>query len=269
MFKQTNMKKSLLLTLLILCTVWANAQDSGEDTVPGMVTDRPDATEAPSTVPQGYIQVETGAFFTSFEDQGVKEEVIGYNTTLLRVGLLDNFELRLGWNFEEGRTTVGGMKLDNVTSGLSPLLAGMKVNITEEKGLLPEIGLIGHIFLPFTAGSDYKPETTGADFRFSLGHTLSERSSIAYNVGAQWGSDSPEIAYIYTIAYGYSVTDKFGFYAELYGDFPEDSRANHYWDAGVTYLVSNNIQLDATVGSGITEGQDLLLSGGVSFRIPR
>jgi len=54
---------------------------------------------------------------------------------------------------------------------------------------------------------------------------------------------------------------------EVYGDFPEDSRANHLWDAGVTYLLSPDFQLDATVGSSFTEGQDILLSTGFSYRI--
>lgn len=83
-----------------------------------------------------------------------------------------------------------------------------------------------------------------------------------------WSNDSPEASYIYTLAYGYSISDKFGAYAEVYGDLPEDSKANHLWDAGVTYLISNNLQLDASFGTSFTEGQDLLLSAGVSFRIP-
>ena len=255
MFKPAkSMKKPVFLLFLSLGIPFGMyAQD--EKIVEPLVTDRPDATEASTTVPKGALQIETGAFFTSFEDGGIKEEVLGLNTTLVRYGILENFEFRLGWNFEEGRTTIDGMKQDNVTSGLSPLLAGMKVNITEEKGLIPEIALIGHIFLPFTASSDYRPETTSTDFRFSLSHTLSEKSSIGYNVGVQWGSDSPEAAYIYTLAYGYSITDKFGFYAELYGDLPEDSSANHFWDAGLTYLLMNNLQLDATVGRSITDGQ--------------
>ncbi|MEL6810108.1 MAG: transporter [Bacteroidota bacterium] len=239
------------------------------ETDPEMITDRPDATESPSIVPKGFLQIEAGAFYTSFEENSVKEEVIGYNTTLLRYGILENLELRLGWNFEEGRTTIDGTRLEDVTSGFSPLLAGMKVNITQEEGWIPTIGLIGHLFLPLSASSDYRPETTGVDFRFSFDHTLSEKSSIAYNLGAQWGNDSPEAAYIYTLAYGYSITDTFGIYAEVYGDFPEDNRANHFWDAGLTYLVMNNLQLDATVGSGITEGQDILISAGFSYRIPK
>ncbi|MDX1470277.1 MAG: transporter, partial [Flavobacteriaceae bacterium] len=195
----------------------------------------------------------------------IKIENYVYNTTLVRIGILDNLEARIGWDFREVKFS----DRENVLSGMSPLLFGAKVNITEEKNGLPEIGLIGHIFFPFTASSDYRPETTSIDFRFSFAHTLSEKSSIAYNIGGQWGDDSPEMAYIYTLAYGYAVTDKFGLYAEVYGDFPEDSKANHLWDAGMTYLLSNNVQLDATVGSSITEGQDILLSAGVSFRLPK
>ena len=241
-----------------------------QEETPEMITDRPDATESPNTVPVGTLQVETGAFYETFEDDAnFKTETLGYNTSLFRYGLLDNLELRVGFNFEEAQATIGGQKLDDVASGFSPLLLGVKVEIAEEKGLLPEIGLLGHLQLPFTAGSDYKPTTTGADFRFSFAHTLSKKSSFAYNLGAQWGNDSPEIAYVYTLVYGYSISEKLGFYAELYGDLPENTRANHLWDAGFTYLVSNNVQLDATVGSSITEGQDLLLAAGVSFRLPK
>ena len=257
------MKKGLISILIALLGLPVFAQDER----PELITDRPDATEAPNTVLKGALQIETGAFYTSFEENNIQQETYTFNTTLLRYGLLENLELRLGWNIEEGRNTVNGQQLDNITSGFSPLLAGVKINITEEKGWLPTIGFIGHIFLPFTASEDYKPETTSADFRFAFDHTLSEKSSIAYNLGAQWEADDPEIAYIYTIAYGYGITDTFGFYAELYGDFPENNRANHLWDAGLTYLVLPNLQLDATVGTSITKGQDLLLSAGLSYRI--
>ncbi|MGJ8591331.1 MAG: transporter [Aquaticitalea sp.] len=233
-----------------------------------LITDRPDATESPTAMPKGYFQIETGGYYESFEENGIKNENYTYNTTLVRYGLLKNLELRLGWDFVEGRSTINGIHQDNVTSGLNPLLLGFKTTITQEKGLMPEIGFLGHLYLPFTAGSDYKPETTGVDFRFSFAHSLSERSSIAYNLGAAWQDDSPETAYLYTIAYGYSITDKIGAYAELYGDFPENSQSNHFWDAGLTYLISNNVQLDTTFGTSITKGQDLLLSAGISFRIP-
>ena len=242
-----------------------------QDTPPSqraLITDRPDATEAPSVVPAGFLQVETGGFYESFNENNVTFERNVFNTTLLRYGILSNLELRVGWNIEEQSTTFGNTAIQNKLTGFSPLLLGVKVAIAEEKNGMPEIGLIGHIFLPVTASADFKPETTGVDFRFAFSHTLSEKENLSYNIGAQWGDDSPETAYIYTIAYGYAITDKVGFYAELYGDMPEDSSANHFWDVGATYLVKPTIQFDVTIGSGITKGQDILLSAGLSFRIP-
>lgn len=234
-----------------------------------LVTDRPDATEAPSVVPAGSLQVETGGVYTSFEENDLKTEVWTYNTTLLRYGILDNVELRVGWNLDDEHTTMNNEQTNSTNARLSPLLFGTKIAIAKEKGWKPEIGLIGHLFLPFTAPKEVRPQYTSADFRFAFNHTLSEKSGIAYNLGGQWESDNAEIAYIYTLAYGYSLTNKLGAYVEVYGDFPEDNRANHFWDAGITYMVSPLMQLDATVGQSITDGQDILVSVGLSFRIDK
>lgn len=252
-----------------LCLCCAHFMQAQEKSPAPLITDRPDATEAPTVVPRGSLQVETGGFYTSFEEDNIQEEVFTYNTALLRYGLLDNFELRLGWNLEETRLSSTGSTFEAGQTSFSPLLVGMKVAIAKEKGWLPEIGLIGHIFLPFTVNEEIRPEFTSTDFRFAFNHTLSEKSGIAYNLGAQWGNDSPEIAYIYTLAYGYSITEKLGAYVEVYGDFPEDNSANHFWDAGLTYAIAPLVQLDATVGQSITAGQDILLSAGISFRIDK
>ena len=262
------MKLTKHIVLIIIASIsFSVFSQEKENTLGALITDRPDATEASSTVGKGILQFETGGLYETFEDNNIKTENYTYNTMLIRYGILDNLELRLGWNFVEGVTTVNGNKIDDVMSGLSPLLLGMKIDIAEENGAMPEIALIGHVFPVFSASTDYRPEYTGIDFRLSLSHTLSENSSLGYNIGAQWGDDSAEAAAIYTMAYGYSFTNKFGMYAELYGDLPEDSSANHYWDAGVTYLVNNDLQLDAYFGSSITKGQDLLLGLGLSYRV--
>lgn len=263
-------KQTYLISLLLIFTSVISAQENIQTSGSSepLVTDRPDATEASSTVGKGVLQIETGGLYESFEENSIQTQAYTYNTTLVRYGILDNLELRLGWDFVEGVTKVNRNKLNNVTSGLSPLLVGVKIDIAEEKNGMPEIALIGHVFPVFSASEDYRPETTGVDFRFSLSHSLNEKSSIGYNIGAQWGSDSSEAAAIYTVAYGYSITDKFGVYAELYGDLPEDNSANHFWDAGFTYLVSNDLQLDTYFGTSITKGQDVLIGLGASFRIP-
>lgn len=267
--KFNNYSKYILgVTLGLISVTMSFAQEDEEQLLGALITDRPDATESPTPMPKGFLQVETGAFLETFEKNNAKTEDFTYNTTLMRYGLLDNLELRLGWNYTDSKTKFNGAETSSVNS-FSPLLLGFKVGIAEENGAMPEIGFLGHLNLPFSVKKDLRPENTGVDFRFSFAHTLSEKSSLSYNLGAAWGNDSPEAAYVYTIAYGYSITDKLGSYVEFYGDFPENNKANHLWDAGFTYLLSDNVQLDATVGTSITEGQDLLVSAGVSFRLPK
>ena len=258
------MKKSKQLILILFTITLSAFSQEKKHTLGPLITDRPDATESPSTIPTGYIQIETGSFFESFEENTIKTKTYTYNTTLVRLGVLDNIELRLGWDFVENKIS----NSNNVLSGFTPLLLGTKIAITEEKGLCPEIGFLGHLYLPFTAGQDYKPDTTSVDFRFAFAHTLSENASLSYNIGAQWTDNAPQASYVYTISYGLSLSEKIGLYTELYGDLPEHNKANHFWDAGLTYLISNNVQLDATIGSSITKGQDILLSAGLSFRLP-
>ncbi|WP_452220544.1 transporter [Lacinutrix salivirga] len=256
--------KIIVLALLLVTSIVSAQENTNLET---LITDRPDATESPTAMPKRFLQVETGAFYESYKENNTKTEDFTYNTTLVRYGLLDNLELRLGWNYTNSKLTFNGNEIASANS-FSPLLLGFKVGIVEENGAMPEIGFLGHLNLPFSVKKEFRPENTGVDFRFSFAHTLNEKSSLSYNIGAAWENDSPEAAYLYTIAYGYSLSNKWGIYAELYGDFPENSKANHLWDAGVTYLISNNFQLDATVGSSITNGQDILISTGLSFRIP-
>lgn len=258
------MKKQLLILVLFLASGMSFAQS--ED-IGALITDRPDATESPSIVRKGFLQIETGGFYTDNGDDSFRTKEITYNTTLFRYGLMQNFELRVGLDYLSTEFESNGQQIGDRLNGTSPLLLGAKIGIAEEKGWMPKMAILGHLSMPFSAGSDYKPENTGMDFRFAFDHTLSDRSGIAYNLGARLDAGNPQLAYLYTIAYGYDLTSKIGVYVELYGDFPENSSANHLWDAGFTYLANDDLQFDLTFGSGITDGQNLLLSAGLSYRI--
>lgn len=68
----------------------------------------------------------------------------------------------------------------------------------------------------------------------------------------------PAITHIQTSILRVVIIDKSSAYGEPYGNFPANNRANHSGDAGITYLIKHNFQLDATVGSGFSGNQDLL-----------
>jgi len=91
MYKQHNyynnisetMKKIGLQLLMTLLSLPLLAQEER----PELITDRPDATEAPSVVPKGALQIETGALFTSFEEDVLKTQTLTYKGMYLKVAL--------------------------------------------------------------------------------------------------------------------------------------------------------------------------------------
>lgn len=158
--QKLSLKKYVLMFTLIASSAFSFAQKANE--IEPLITDRPDQTESPNAMPKGFLQVETGAYYESFKDNNIKTEDFTFNTTLVRYGLLDNLELRLGWDFVEGKTKVNGNALANVSSGFNPLLLGVKTSIAKENGYFPEIGLLGHIYLPFSASTDLNQKPQGS-----------------------------------------------------------------------------------------------------------
>jgi len=260
------MKKLVFILLAGMGVDVVNAQEN--TLVEPLITDRPDANESATALPKGILQIETGAFYESYDEQNINKDVFTFNTTLIRYGIINNVELRLGWDFKEESVKHQLNSLNEISRGFSPLLLGFKTTLSQENGWRPEIGFLGHLYLPFLASKDYKPETTGADFVLAFNHTLSDRSSLGYNIGAERKDDSSEIAYIYTVAYGFEFTKQLGVYAEVFGNLPENTAGSLLWNSGLTYLISNDLQIDTSVGRSITKGQDLLLSAGLSVRIP-
>lgn len=251
-----NIKAITILPIFIFLSHLGFAQ---QDSIPQLITDRPDATESPILVPKGYLQIEMGSQFS----HGDAQEDLIYGTGLLRIGVLDNLEIRLGLDYS--KSTFKQTITEEEFNSFSPLLVGFKIGVAKEQGILPEIALLGHLSLPYTSKA---LDNTGVDMRFAFSHTLSERSGISYNLGAGWDGDSNGLQYIYTVSYGYSINQKLGWFGEIYGDVPEHLEATHYVDSGFTYLLANNFQLDAYIGTAINNDPNLILGAGFSYRIP-
>jgi hypothetical protein len=222
-------------------------------------TDRPDQTETPAIVPKGMFQVETGF---SFQKNNRNNNTNTLPSTLWKYGVNENFELRLITEFVSDKIE------DRTFSGLNPILIGCKIKISDEKGIFPKTSFIGHVLLPNMASTQFKSDYFAPEFRFVMQHTLSKKMSFSYNLGAEWDGISPEATFIYTVTTGYSFTDKLGSYIELFGFAPENDKANHSFDGGITYLINNNFMLDLSSGIGITNNApEHYIAIGFSFRI--
>lgn len=252
---------SLLFGLILIPTFAQN-----QDAAPDFITDRPDQTESPYSIPVNFFQVETGFQYTKYNlGYGFKLREYTYNTTLLRYGLLRKLELRLGLDLMDQQINSIPDEMDPKL-GFSPLLFGLKYELTKERGWRPKIAVLAQGYFPFIGGEQYGATEIGAELRIAFAHTLSEKSNLSYNLGIE-KNDGPDVSYNYTLAYGYNIIDHFTAYAELYGFFQDDGL--HYWNAGLTYSLASNIQLDTYAGTGIQNNQDLLLGIGISFRLPK
>ena len=222
-------------------------------------TDRPDQTETPALTPLRMLQVETGI---SYEKTTNDESNFITPTILWKYGLLEHFEIRLITEFST-------IKSNSTTqSGINPVLIGFKSKLVEEKGIIPQTSLIGHLALPNISSTKFNLDYLAPKFRFAMQNTLSQKTSISYNLGIEWNGFTTESTFIYTLATGYSITEKTGAYVEIFGFAPENQKSNHNFDGGFTYLISNNAMIDVSGGIGLTENAPkYYFALGFSFRI--
>jgi Putative MetA-pathway of phenol degradation len=207
-------------------------------------TDRPDQTECPFITPVGFIQAENGL---SYENIDKDNKSITLPTILWKYGINKNVELRL---ITEANTL---KYYGNKASGFVPTIIGFKVSVSEEKGIIPATGFIGHLAIPNAASTKFKASYYAPSFRFNMQHTLSKDFTLAYNLGAEWDGETPEPTFIYTLTTGFSITEKLGAYIELYGFAPQNDKADHRADGGFTYLITNDVMVDISGGFGITK----------------
>lgn len=227
--------------------------------LPSIRTDRPDQTESPSTVLRNHLQIETGISFEKTDDES---DFYTYPTILVRCGVTDNLELRLILN--NITSHVRGVTY----SGITPVTAGFKVKLTEEKGILPMLSFLGYLTIPDLASKNLKATWYATSFKIAMQNTLSQKISIGYNVGIEWDGETPQPTFIYSLSTGYSITEKIASFIELYGFLLQRSTGNHRMDAGFSYLLKNNMMIDISAGLGINKYAPAnFIAAGYSIRL--
>jgi hypothetical protein len=253
------MIKIILLPLLLLATSTATAQLEKID------TDRPDQTESVFIVPRKYVQVEIG-FVT--EKQNIYFHNFTAPTILSKYGLSKKTELRLITQYEASNSKLYMVGETVITT---PLQLGFKTALWEEKGLLPKTSFIFHTALQDIDYSGQNGSTTtkeiACNYRLTLQNTITKNIGLGYNIGMEWERMSEAPAYVYTIATGFNLGEKWYAYVEAFGAFIKKEKPDNNLDAGIAYYVSDNFKLDLSGGIGISENAPPnYFSVGASFR---
>lgn len=218
-------------------------------------TDRPDQTESSSTVPKGSFQIETGVLFGSSKSEGISIKETLAPSTLFRYGITSGIEIRLVNQFESIKNRTTSAK----TNGISDLEIGTKFQILHKEDINTEIAFLSHLILP-TGSKELTIDKWGTINKLSISHTVSETIGIGYNVGYDYfGTGKGNFTYSLALAIG--IAPKLGVYIEPYGEVVEFNTHESNFDAGLTYLVKNNFQLDVSYGTGINHTMNYFAFG--------
>lgn len=243
---------------LILISLSTNAQQHGR-----METDRPDQTESFYITRRGYIQAEIG--FNNERYLGSRVTV--HPTALWKAGLHERFELRLITELNTIKPLLMSPSFPQKTSGLPPVQVGGKIALLEEKKWLPATSLIFHAGIPSLGSKTFRTPRWSPNFRFVMQHTLGEQTSLGYNLGAEWNGFSNRATWIYTIAPGMNLGEKWYGYVEAFGSIVRGEKPAHALDGGIAFYVSDDVKLDLSAGIGISEQSiDNYVAIGLSFR---
>lgn len=243
-------------------------EEGGPDLDEPLVTDRPDFTEASSTVGQGVVQLEMGYTY-SFDDDGT-DRVVGhsYPESLLRVGMFaDWFEFRLGWNY--ATESVAGVR----SSGAEDMYIGCKLGLTPQVGILPEMALVPQMTVP-TGAEEFSANETLPGLNWLYGWDVTDFISMGGSTQFNRNNEVlvnqaySEWAQSWTI--NYSLMEQLTGYTEWFALFPhsaESAQTEQYFDGGLSYRLTNNIQWDIRAGMGLNDAADDFFAGtGLSLR---
>lgn len=238
-----------------------------------LVTDRPDFTESTATIPRGHFQIEGGYTFARQGD----EEASSLGELLLRIGAGERTEARFGIG-SYGQVDTG-LPGSTSLSGYEDPFVGVKVRLNaSDPNLLPpgipQMALLLSTSIP--VGSDelttdeWQPEG-----KLALSWDLTDFLSLSSNLIYGYPSDPAESDERFhqfgaTLSTSFPLTDRLGAYVEAFGFNKEslNGSSTTYLNGGLTFGVSNDIQLDVRVGAGLDDPSPNWfagIGGGVRF----
>lgn len=231
------MVKYLFIVFLLLFQIHLTGQT--------IITDRPDQTESSSTIEKGSLQIESGLLLGFTESDLTTYQQLLAPTTLFRYGLTDGIELRVLNQFESIKNQIRDQKVN----GVSDLEIGTKVQLLKKEDVNTEVAFLSHLILP-TGSKLLSNDKFGTINKLSISHSINDNIGLGYNVGYNYfGRGKGNLTY--SVALGIGVTEKASIYIEPFGDLVEFQDHEASFDAGVTYLLQDNFQLDFSFGTGI------------------
>lgn len=241
-----------------------------------MSTDRPDKTESPYTVDAGRVQLEIDfVSYTTDTDDAAKLRLTTVSLAPINVklGLDNSTDLQVivepyARQTATDRTTGTKQTID----GFGDVIVRLKRNVWGNDGGETALAAMPFVKLP-TAGGGLGNGAVEFGIIVPLAISISRQVGIGVMTEVDFLDDSKGTGlsptFVNTATVGFELTERIGVYTELFTEKSLGHRADWIvtFDAGLTYAVSNDIQLDAGINIGVTAAaDDLSLFVGLSRR---
>jgi len=246
------MAKNAFFALTFICSMTVFSQE--------MVTDRPDQTESSSTVGIKNFQIESGILFQNSNDNSL-QSFFG-PSTLFRYGISNRFELRMLLQHEATKIELEGG--NSRFSGFNDIEIGAKFQLFKKENVNTEIAFLSHVIVP-TANNEVSTNAVGIINKLAISHVVNNTIGVGYNIGFDYVEKQSTLTY--AVAIGFSLSETLSFYIEPYGSWDGSDIFESNFDAGFTYLLNKNFQLDVSYGLGMNNDMNYV-SAGFSWRIP-
>lgn len=226
-------------------------------------TDRPDQTESPYTVDAGRFQIEVdfvhhGSHHDTSGGGSVRTKNWSIAPVNLKVGLLNRVDLQLMIDpYVSSRVEDRGAGTVVRASGFGDVTTRLKINFWGNDGGPTAFALMPFVKWPLTASDVRNGETEGGVI-FILGFQLPGGWSSAAMTEVDMVSDGAggrDTEWVNSITFAHDLTDRLGGYLELVavtGDAPGFKWQGQF-DAGLTYALDDNTQLDLGCNFGVTD----------------
>ncbi|ENU63859.1 MULTISPECIES: transporter [Acinetobacter] len=223
--------------------------------------DRPGEGLSTGITPVGNVAWEQGLPTARYSKSGDQTATTLSADMLLRTGLSDDLELRLGWAGPTW-TQVKSNGQTEEDDGLGDVSIGLKKAIDLDDDKLSMALLAEAIIATGNAGF------TNEEDIYSLGSVVSSQYndlvSTALTMRYEWQDSNWAVSAIPSL--GYRITDRWSGYSELIYRKAESVDNQYALGTGVMYALNDRVQLDANVGVDL-DGADRSYFSGLGFSV--
>ncbi len=256
-----------LVSIAALYATGASAQDRE------YCPDRPGIDTPACTIAPGKISVETSiADWTRDDQPGSREDNILFGDTLVRVGVSDTIEVRIGWTpfgHDRMRDSTG---VDSV-NGVGDVSLGMKANLHNPDGAGLSVSVLPFVTLP-VGRSSIGAGDWGAGFLVPVTYEISDTVSLdltpEIDAAVDQDGNGRHLAYSSTAGLAVKLDTAFTLTGEMQAlrdDDPQQHATQAVAALSLAWMANDDLQFDLLGAAGLNANTpDARLYAGISRR---